>query len=218
MEKLAVKPKPEVFTARTSLWLVRHGQTDWNLTGRWQGQSPLAPALNETGRRQARAVRAHLQRECISAIYSSDLLRSRQTAQLIAEDLHLPVGLEPRLREMNLGDWEGMLFEDIQAGYPRKLLERARDPWNTSAPGGESPAQVAERVNSAVNEIAARHRGETVLIVADGISLAVILCQARGFPLERLYEHIPANAELCQVEWGTPLYAGEWIRGNYSVV
>lgn len=218
MEKLAVKPKLEVFAASTRLWLVRHGQTDWNLQGRWQGQSPLAPALNETGRVQTQTVCAHLQRECFSAVYASDLLRSRQTAQLIAEALNLPVSLEPRLREMHLGDWEGMLFEDIQAGYPQKLLERARDPWNTNAPGGESPAQVAERVRFAMNEIAARHRGESVLIVAHGISLAVILCQARGFPLEMLYEHIPGNAELCQVEWGTPQYAGEWIGGNYSVV
>ena len=185
----------------TTLWLVRHGQTDWNLTGRWQGQAPHAPELNDVGRTQALAIRNQLKDVRLSAVYSSDLLRSRQTAELIAEPFGLPVTLEPHLREMNLGSWEGMLSDDIQAQFPQELIMRAQDPLNTRAPKGESPFEVAERVYAALDEIAAKHRGESVLIVGHGVSLAVIICRAQGIPLARVYEHIPDNAKPYRVEW-----------------
>jgi len=185
----------------TELWLVRHGQTDWNLTGRWQGQAPYAPGLNEMGRTQALAAYEQLRDKHLSAIYASDLLRSLQTAKLLAEPLGLTVIPEPRLREINLGAWEGMLSVDIEAQYPQEIAERALDPFHTRAPQGESPSDVTERVIAAINEIAAKHQNESVLIVAHGISLAVIICHAQDFPLERIYEHIPENAKLYCVEW-----------------
>lgn len=185
----------------TELWLVRHGQTDWNLTGRWQGQTSHAPGLNDTGRAQALTARSQLMDTHFSAIYSSDLLRSRQTAELLAEPLGLTVALEPRLREINLGKWEGMLADEIEAQYPRELAERARDPFHARAPNGESPLEVTERVIMAVNDIAANHPGESVLIVAHGVSLAVIICHLQGFPLDEVYEHVPENAKPYQVEW-----------------
>lgn len=185
----------------TELWLVRHGQTDWNLAGRWQGQSPAAPNLNATGRAQAIALREHLKDVRFAALYASDLPRSRATAELLAEPLGLTVTLEPRLREINLGAWEGMLADEIEARYPQELAERKRDPWHTRAPGGEAPREVAERVLAAVDEMAARHRGRAILIVAHGLSLAVILCHAQGIPLEQVYDHIPDNAAPRRVAW-----------------
>lgn len=213
-----MKQKFEAHGAGSNLWLIRHGQTDWNLTGRWQGQAPDAPPLNEAGRAQALAVRDQLKNGHFTAIYSSDLLRSRQTAQLLAEPLGLNVTLEPRLREMDLGDWEGMPSEEIKDRFPKELAERVRDPMNTRAPGGESPKEVAKRVIAAVDEISVRHCGEPVLIVAHGISLAVILCLARGIPLDHIYEYVPDNAKLCHVEWKTPVSIGEVIREEYYVV
>ena len=183
------------------LWLIRHGQTDWNLTGRWQGQASDAPGLNETGHKQALVASKKMEGVEISAIYSSDLLRARQTAETIAVPLRLPVRLEPRLREINLGVWEGMPSEDIEAQYPQELADRARDPFNTPAPNGESPSEVAERVLKAVNEIADRHHDESVLIVAHGISLAVIICHTEGFPAENVYQHIPDNAKPYRIDW-----------------
>jgi broad specificity phosphatase PhoE len=185
----------------TELCLVRHGQTDWNLTGRWQGQAPYAPGLNDMGFAQARAAREQLRDKKISAIYSSDLLRSYQTAELLAEPLGLTVSLEPRLREINLGVWEGMLSDEIAAQYPQELAERERDPFHTRAPQGESPSDVAERVLEAVTEIAKKHVNDSVVIVAHGVSLAVIICHAQGIPLEKVYEHIPENAKPYCLEW-----------------
>ncbi len=185
----------------TDLWLLRHGQTDWNLTGRWQGQTSEAPGLNDMGRAQTLAACDQWTDVSFSAIYSSDLLRARQTAELIAESLGLTVTLEPRLREMNLGAWEGMFSDEIEAQYPQELAERARNPFQARAPQGESPAEVAERVIAAVNETAVKYQDKSVLIVAHGISLAVIICRAQGIPLDNVYEHIPENAKPYRVEW-----------------
>ena len=185
----------------TELWLVRHGQTDWNLTGRWQGQASYAPGLNDVGRAQALAIRDQMKDVNFSAIYSSDLLRARQTSELIAEPLGLTVTLEPRLREINLGVWEGMLSMEIAERYPQELAERARDPFHTRAPQGESPMEVAERVIAAVNDIAKEHIGKSVIIVSHGVSLAIIICHAQGFPLNEIYQHIPDNAKPYCVEW-----------------
>lgn len=187
--------------AYSDLWLARHGQTDWNLEGRWQGQSPEAPMLNETGKQQALAILEQALDLDFSAIYSSDLPRAQQTAELLARSLDLPVSLEPRLREMDLGLWEGMLYDEIRTQYPLEFARRLRDPMHTRAPGGESPLDVAERVVPATNEIAARHPGESVLIVSHGISLAILACHAQDTPLECVYEYIPENAKLYQVKW-----------------
>ena len=185
----------------TTLWLVRHGQTDWNLAGRWQGQTSHAPELNEVGRVQALAIRDQLKNVRFSEVYASDLLRARQTAEIIAELYGLTVALEPRLREMDLGVWEGMLSDEIRAQFPQELLMRDRDPLHARAPRGESPVEVAARVYAAMDEIAAKHREESVLIVGHGVSLAVIICRAEGVPLKHVYEHVPDNATPYRVEW-----------------
>jgi broad specificity phosphatase PhoE len=119
---------------------------------------------------------------------------------------------------MDLGDWEGMLYTDIDARFSHVLGQRERDPLHTRAPQGESPMDVAKRALPAMDEIAVRHCDEQVLVVAHGITLAVILCVARGIPLEQLYEHIPQNATLLYMPWKAPRYMDELIRQNYSVV
>lgn len=207
-----------VFPAQSDLWLVRHGQTDWNLAGRWQGQSPAAPGLNEAGRAQAIALRKQLEGRQISTVYSSDLLRARQTAELLAEPLGLPVNLDRRLREMDLGAWEGLLSSEISARFPQLLLERDCNPVHTSAPRGETPACVAERVASALDDIVTKHRGEQVLIVAHGLSLAAILCLARGISLEQIYDHIPGNASLLHVDWEARAHAVKLNQTQFSVI
>ena len=203
MEKTIYEVQAPV--AVSNLWLARHGQTDWNLQGRWQGQSPDAPPLNEAGRAQALAILDQAQDLDFSAIYSSDLPRAQQTAELVAGPLSLPLTLEPSLREMDLGVWEGMLYEDIRSRFPGEYALRSHDPMYTRAPCGESPMDVAERVIPVMDEIAARHPGESVLIVSHGISLAILACHARGIPLDNVYEHVPENAKLYHIEWKIPV-------------
>lgn len=183
----------------TRLCLIRHGQTEWNEAGRWQGQALNAPGLTEKGFAQANAVPFQIKGTRIAAIYSSDLLRCTQTAEPIAKFFRLPIILEHRLREINLGEWEGMLTEEIREKYPKEMAERMSDPLNARAPGGESPLDVETRVLAVLGEIAKEFPNESVAIVAHGLSLAIILCRARSIPLDKVYDHIPDNAtpEFC---------------------
>ena len=109
------------------LILIRHGQTQWNREGRWQGQAD--PPLNALGRRQARRAALDLRGARLDHLYSSDLRRALETAHIIGADLGLAVIPDPRLREINLGRWQGMLSADIEAQYPDEFRR-----WHDVAP------------------------------------------------------------------------------------
>ena len=183
----------------TTLCLVRHGQTDWNLEGRYQGQSDVP--LNEGGRTQARAVAGQLRVACFAEIYTSDLKRAKETADIIARHLHLPVTLEPRLREINQGEWEGQLVEVIKNRYARLWEERVRNPVMIRPPGGEALQEVAVRVYAALNDVARLHPESPVLIVSHGLALATAICRVRGVSIAQAYCMIPVNAEPIWIDW-----------------
>jgi alpha-ribazole phosphatase len=177
----------------TELILIRHGQTDWNLQGRYQGQSDVP--LNDKGREQARQLVAKLQHIEIDAIYSSDLVRARQTAQILAEAIDAPLVLDPRLREIHQGLWEGMLFQNIQQEYSRAFERRKSDPLQVAPPEGETVGQLRHRVLSALKDILEAHPNGRVAIVAHGLSLALILVELNGIPIQQVWDHIPPNAQ-----------------------
>lgn len=192
----------------SDLWLVRHGITDWNVEGRYQGQSDTP--LNETGLAQAQALAQELQAEqaagkTFSAIYSSDLRRASATAQILADALGLTVRLDPRLREINQGEWEGKEYRTIVAQYRELLSVRAQDALAYRAPGGESTLEVAERVRAAADDIAAAHPAEIVLVVSHGVALACLIAQATGKGLQNVYSMLPNNTHPVQIQWPVPL-------------
>ncbi|MCI0397135.1 MAG: histidine phosphatase family protein [Chloroflexi bacterium] len=182
----------------TTFLLIRHGQTAWNLEGRYTGQSDVS--LNETGRNQARQLAAQLRNNPPDVIYASDLVRARETAEIIAASLALPVHADPRLREVDQGEWEGMVFADIIARYEREFAARKADPLNVAPPGGETVGQVHARVQAAVHDLVARHPGRRVALVAHGMVLALIRLQAYGYPIERVWELVPPNVQVEEVE------------------
>jgi broad specificity phosphatase PhoE len=183
----------------TCLCLVRHGQTDWNLEGRYQGQSDVP--LNEHGWAQANALTRRLQHQEFAAIYASDLLRAKQTAEIIAALHDLPVIVEPRLREINQGDWEGQLVDVIKDRYATLWEQRLVDPASVRPPGGETVGEVAGRVYAALDDIALRYPAGTVLIASHGLSLATVLCKVRSIPVGQAYTVIPENAHPVWVTW-----------------
>ncbi len=187
----------------TELWLVRHGQTDWNLERRYQGHSDTP--LNATGLEQARLAAEALAGRSYTAIYSSDLTRARVTAESIARRLGMEVQIDPRLREVNLGVWEGMVVTDIQAQYPAEWEARQSNRLYGRPPGGESVHDVAARIWPAVDDLAARHPDGALILVSHGLALATILCRAQGLPLETARELIPDNAQPHCVLWGAPV-------------
>ncbi|WKZ34373.1 MAG: histidine phosphatase family protein [Anaerolineales bacterium] len=185
----------------TEFWLIRHGQTDWNLHGRWQGQASFAPGLNETGFAQARALATELSHIHFAAVYSSDLLRARQTAETVAKQHGLPVLLDARLREVNLGEWEGLLSEDVISGYSNELKQREENPLHARPPQGESLAEVAERARAALMDISRHQPHGPVVIVSHGLTLASVICLANQIPLEDAYQHVPENAAPYLIKW-----------------
>ena len=155
----------------TTLYLARHGETDWNRELRIQGSSDIE--LNDLGRRQAQALAQELEHVDLDAIYSSDLSRARQTAEAVAALHGLEIELDPRLRERSFGSWEGLTREDIAM-----LPEGERH-------DGESDDEVRERVLEAIQAIADRHPGENVLVVAHGGALNALWHHAIGERIER---------------------------------
>jgi broad specificity phosphatase PhoE len=149
----------------TTLLLVRHGETDWNASGRLQGHTDTP--LNAHGRRQAKALADRLAGDGIAAVYASDLARARETAEILGERLGLPVVVDADLREKNWGNWEGL------TGAERERIEYE----------GETTAEHAERVLHAVRRIAERHPGQRIVIVTHGGSLRRIQAAASGMAL-----------------------------------
>lgn len=180
------------------LWLVRHGQTDWNLIGRYQGQADQP--LNAAGLAQAHELAGRLAGQHFDALYSSDLARARQTADIVGSALGLDVRLEPRLREIDQGEWEGMFFNDLVTRFEKELIRHRGDP-SVGPPGGETLIQVARRAYAAATDIAAAWPGGQVLVVSHGLTISTLLAAARCTPLSAAYQTIPANMQIEVISW-----------------
>jgi probable phosphoglycerate mutase len=171
----------------TTLLLVRHGETDWNRDGRWQGHSDTQ--LNDAGREQARRVAGEL--GDVDVIYSSDLARARETAKIIAAQLgDIEVNVDNRLRERSFGAWEGRTGPEIEADFAE---QHAR--WRAGDGAGADDAEAFEafgdRVRDFLEDVLARHPGETVLVVAHGGPIRVIHAVASGLDYVRDHRSIP---------------------------
>ncbi len=175
----------------TTVYAVRHGETPWNVEGRYQGQ--LDPPLNARGRQQAQITAKALAPLNIEAIYSSDLKRAVQTAEALARLTDISIRLDPRLREIHQGAWQGVLVEEIERRWPDEFAGWRRDPWHHRPPGGERLQDVQERVLAALYDIAARHPGGTVAVFTHKLPIALLKIALHGAPADRLWELLPAN-------------------------
>jgi broad specificity phosphatase PhoE len=183
----------------TTLLLARHGETDWNRDGRWQGHTDTT--LNERGRAQAGALAAEVAGLSIGAVYSSDLARAAETAEIVAGRLGVPVRMDPRLRELHLGGWEGLTTPEIEERYPTEIARWRSDDGSIAVPGRESYAQMGERVVAALTEIATAHPSDDVLVVLHGGPIRGLLAYAAGLTYReqsRLRGHL-ANCDVVRV-------------------
>jgi alpha-ribazole phosphatase len=161
------------------LLCVRHGETTWNAAGRFQGHTdvPLSPR----GRQQAAALARVLARDTVQAVYASDLLRTRETAELLATPLGLPVQYSPHWREIAFGVWEGLTQEEIEQRDAQAFSAWRADPMHLAPPGGETLRQVTERISTTLTSLVAAEQERTALLVAHGGTLRVLFCLALGF-------------------------------------
>jgi len=161
-----------------NLILVRHGETEWNRTGRCQGIADIE--LNDNGRRQVRELALSLREESIAAIYSSDLKRALSTAEEIARHHDLDVNIDTDLREMNQGDLEGLLFTEIRERYAHVLRNWRESPETLKLPKGESLVEVEERAWNAFQKLQRLHDGHTVVAVSHNLTITALLCKITG--------------------------------------
>eukprot|EP00928_Gymnodinium_smaydae_P021618 TRINITY_DN18458_c3_g2_i1.p1 TRINITY_DN18458_c3_g2~~TRINITY_DN18458_c3_g2_i1.p1 ORF type:complete len:451 (-),score=80.82 TRINITY_DN18458_c3_g2_i1:216-1568(-) len=165
----------------TTILLCRHGETDWNLEKRFQGSNDIP--LNAAGQDQARQIAAHLKslRGGVAAVVASPLLRTSQTAEEAARALGLPLSLDNRLRERDLGRMQGLTSQEVRTRYPQYWTA-----WTTTGmpfpedAGVESGPDAVARIESALFDLAAAHPGKTVLVVSHGALIRVLLHRAVG--------------------------------------
>jgi len=183
----------------TRLIAVRHGETAWNVDTRIQGQLDIG--LNATGIWQAQRAGSALADEPIGVVYASDLSRAWQTAEEIARPHGLAVQPEPRLRERAFGNFEGLSFAEIEATLPvQARLWRERDP-EFEPEGGESLLMFRDRVTGVAAELAARHPGELVVLVAHGGVMDVLYRAATRQELQAPRTWQLGNAAINRLLW-----------------
>jgi len=181
----------------TILYVIRHGETDWNRDGRYQGQADIP--LNDDGRRQSQAIGARMARVPLDAIYASDLCRAFATAEAVAAGR--PIMTDVRLREVNVGQVYGMTNPEIAAAFPDFWAAYQAKPETVAFPGGENALEVHQRAMAAVADICARHPGGKVALVSHGGIVKVIVTEVLGMPLHARGRIVLENCSLSVVEW-----------------
>lgn len=155
------------------VYLIRHGQTEWNAEGRWQGQ--LDVPLSDEGRTQARALADHLSQSGFRAVYASDLMRAAETARILADATNAPLFLDARLRELNLGVFQGLTHAEIRARYPDDDEQMRVNYLDHVIPKGESRRAMQERMYESWLEMLARTGSDPVAIVSHGGAIRILL-------------------------------------------
>ncbi len=182
----------------TLLYIVRHGETDYNLSGRYQGQSDLP--MNETGLLQTEALARRFAKIKLDVIYTSDVARAQTCARRIA-GARTTVVLEPRLREIDVGRVQGLTDEEIARREPTFWAAYQQDRDRTPFPGGESSADVQRRVLEAFRTIHERYPDGHVGVVTHGGPINMVVADVLGLPLPERRRLVPDNCGLTVVEW-----------------
>lgn len=181
----------------TTLWLIRHGETDWNLQGRFQGVSDQP--LNQNGETQARSLAGRLDKMRFDAMYCSDLIRVQRTAELALNGNIDNLRLDARLQEFNFGRWEGLTWDGIReqdpAGLKQWINDREKNPH-----GGERISDMVNRLDNFLADLREKHSDDDhILIFAHGGALAVMICILMENDPERWWQYRFLNCALNEV-------------------
>lgn len=196
--KFALHCIPPVSMTPTRLCIVRHGETDWNAERRIQGHLDIE--LNASGRRQAEATARGLAAHDFAALYSSDLMRTLQTAATLAPMTGLEVRPEPGLRERHYGRMQGLSYAEMLAlDAPVAARYKQRD-LHDDFGGGEPLLAFADRIHATIERLAAAHAGATLLLVTHGGVLDIIYRRATGRDLSSPRDFVVPNAALNWLE------------------
>ncbi|MGQ9511126.1 MAG: histidine phosphatase family protein [Thermaceae bacterium] len=153
------------------LWLIRHGETEWNVQKRFQGHLDVPLSPKGVGQAFRLAERLGRSRLPFDGLYSSDLRRAAETASLLAQALRLTLQTSPLLREIDVGELAGLDREEVAERFPEFVAQASLDPWNTSRPKGESMAQVAQRFQAFLEELP---EGRHLVVTHGGVIRAAL--------------------------------------------
>jgi alpha-ribazole phosphatase len=179
------------------LLLVRHGLTEWNDDGRFQGQADIP--MNPTGSQQVQALANRLSKEALDLIYTSDLQRTIETARAVAAFHTCPMIVDTRLREIRFGKWEGKTYAEIARDDSETLHAWETRSPQASGPGGETLAQLAGRIQSFLDDLGQAAAEKTVLIVSHGGALQIMLCLLLGLSPNHYWQFRLSQASLTEV-------------------
>ncbi|MHB8589061.1 MAG: histidine phosphatase family protein [Candidatus Dormibacteraceae bacterium] len=180
--------------------LVRHGQSTWNREHRIQGQ--LDPPLSDEGRRQAELLGRRLAGGRPTGFYSSDLKRALETSEAISAVIGMDPAPTPALREIYLGEWEGLRTAEIAVRFPQAWARWDEEPDWDVVPGGEGATRFENRVVAALDAILERHADGDVLVVTHGGVIQVALHRVVGRPSRGLFPFKIQNASISVIEYG----------------
>jgi broad specificity phosphatase PhoE len=152
---------------------IRPGETDWNRAVRWQGW--VASPLNEHGKRQAERLANYIRHIGMSCLYTSDLKRAVQTADILAAKLGFSAIYDERLRERSIGEWQGLTIEEMRSWYPDQYQQLLTNAENYCVPGGESRADVRKRMVAAFEDILKQEKGDTVGVISHTTAIHELL-------------------------------------------
>ena len=172
-------------TSMTRLYLIRHGQVQGFEQRRYNGHADVA--LTDLGVEQYHLLKDRLADSHISACYSSDLTRCRIGAGIICQQFGIEPTFRSELREVNIGVWESLTWQEIQSRWPEEWQARLNDLVNYRVPQGENLLDVEARLMPVVREILERHRGQEILLVGHGGVNRIILLAAIGAPLKNMF-------------------------------
>lgn len=183
----------------TEIIIIRHGETEWNKTGRFQGHSDVP--LSAEGRAQAAALGKNLVVDHVDAIYASDLTRAMETAAPLAQRFGLEVISDPLLRELNFGSWEGRNFNDVNAENPDAMKTFYNDPERVNIPDSEPFPEFQRRVAGRVREIVAQERGKRIVIVSHGASIRILFADILSMPIRSIWHVSQLNTAVNKIRF-----------------
>jgi broad specificity phosphatase PhoE len=188
--------------------VLRHGQTDHNARGIWQGQ--LDAALSQKGHAQALAAAAALVRFSPVRVVASDLQRAANTGADVARACGIPISLDPRWREIHAGQWQGLTNEEVRTRFPEDRARHDRGEDFQRGLDGESIADVARRVRDALDDlVGAMGLGQTVVIATHGVSGRAIVAELLGLPQDLAWQRL---AGLSNCHWAEVVEGGNGWR------
>jgi ribonuclease H / adenosylcobalamin/alpha-ribazole phosphatase len=184
--------------AATTTLLVRHGQTEMSVQGRFAGRGDIP--LTAVGVQQAAAVAKRLAGRGVDLVVSSPLSRAADTATAIATAATVPMVVDDNLAETDFGAWDGLTFATVMARWPAELAAWQGDA-DIAPPGGESFAAVAGRVNEALDRLLADHAGQSIVVVSHVTPIKTLVCRALLAPPAAMFRMHLDVASLCEAAW-----------------